>query len=79
MKIHMSYISNPFVQYSSFGHLDGLNATIRTGNQSFMLSDAHIRFERNTEMKPKSGELVEKVRQLDFIFNIIDYDLIALL
>lgn len=63
MKIRMSYVSNIFlfVQYSSFGHLDGLNATIRTGNQSFMLSDAHIRFERNTEMKPKSGELVEKV------------------
>jgi hypothetical protein len=46
---------------SSFGHLDGLNSSVRTGNQTFTVSDAHIRFERNTEAKAKNSELVEKV------------------
>lgn len=51
---------------SSFGHLDGLNSTVRTGSQTFTVSDAHIRFERNTEAKGKTGELVEKVMREKF-------------
>lgn len=45
---------------SSFGHLDGINATIRAGgSQSFQMSDAHIRFERETEVRAKSSAEVE--------------------
>lgn len=47
----------------SFGHLDGVNATVRSGNQAFNLPDAHIRFERATELRAKSGENIEEVRK----------------
>jgi len=50
---------------SSFGHLDGLSSTIRTGGQSIFVTDAHIRFERSTELNPKSPDLVENVRYED--------------
>ena len=56
-----------FYLNSSFGHLDGINTTVRAGNQNFYLPDAHIRFERNTEIKTKSADLVEKVR-LSYFF-----------
>lgn len=46
---------------SCFGHLDGIGANIRAGNQTFPLSDAHIRFERATEVRPKTSENIEEV------------------
>ncbi len=46
---------------SCFGHLDGLNSTIRIGNQGISVSDAHIRFERVTEVRPKTAENVDEV------------------
>mmetsp|Transcript_61952 Transcript_61952/g.108957 ORF Transcript_61952/g.108957 Transcript_61952/m.108957 type:complete len:1520 (-) Transcript_61952:123-4682(-) len=51
---------------SSFGHLDGLNSTVRTGNQTFTMNDAHIRFERSTEVKVKSSEQIEKLMRETF-------------
>lgn len=46
-----------------FGHLDGVNASIKTpGSQTFNLTDAHIRFERSTEAKPKSSQTIDEVR-----------------
>ncbi len=47
--------------HSCFGHLDGIGANIRAGTQSFPLPDAHIRFERATEVRPKTSENVEEV------------------
>jgi len=51
---------------SSFGHLDGLSSTIRTGGQSIFVTDAHIRFERSTELNPKSPDLVENLLRSTF-------------
>lgn len=47
--------------FSCFGHLDGLNSNIKVAGQSFPLHDAHIRFERVTEVRSKSSEDVESV------------------
>jgi hypothetical protein len=44
---------------SAFGHLDGIQSSVRVGNHTFPLPDAHIRFERSTEFKPKSAQDVE--------------------
>jgi len=47
---------------SAFGHLDGIQSSVRVGNHSFPLPDAHIRFERSSEFKPKTAQDVEDVR-----------------
>lgn len=46
---------------SAFGHLDGMNCTIKSGSQSFVLPDAHIRFERATELQAKNSDMIEKL------------------
>lgn len=52
---------NFYFDGSSFGHLDGINAVIRSGNQNFYISDAHVRFERSTEVRAKETQTVEEV------------------
>lgn len=47
--------------YSAFGQLDGINSSIRSGSQQLPLADAHIRFERVTEVRTKSSGCVEEV------------------
>ncbi len=65
----MSFTYDKFCVRSAFGHLDGIHATLRScNNQIVSVSDAHIRFERITEMKPKSSAVVEEVFLIEFIF-----------
>ena len=45
--------------FSAFGHLDSINASIKAGQQIVTISDAHIRFERVTELKAKSSNSIE--------------------
>ncbi len=52
---------------SAFGHLDTVTSTIRSISQNIALRDAYIRFERATEMYPKSHVDVENVIQILFI------------
>ena len=52
-----------FYHNSAFGHLDGINSSVRVGNHAFPLPDSHIRFERVTELRPKSGDDIEKVSE----------------
>jgi hypothetical protein len=49
---------------SCFGHLIDVSANIRIGKQAFSISETHLRFERATEVKPKSAELMESVSAL---------------
>lgn len=51
---------------SAFGHLDDLNAYIRYGNQMYPVADAHIRFERSTEVKARSVAVVDQVRNTTY-------------
>lgn len=46
---------------SCFGHLIDVSASIRIGKQAFSISETHLRFERATEVKPKTGDLMESV------------------
>lgn len=58
---------------SCFGHLSGLNSIIRmTNGSSISVSDAQIRFERVTEVRPKPSENVEQVSNLQFLFYFIN-------
>jgi hypothetical protein len=47
---------------SCFGqHIVDVSATIRIGKQSVPLNDPRLRFERATEVKQKSSEVIESV------------------
>lgn len=58
---------------SCFGHLSGLNSIIRLTNSQTPISvtEAQMRFERVTEVRPKPAENVEKVifSHLTYFFN----------
>jgi hypothetical protein len=43
------------------------NANIRIGKQAFPISETHLRFERATETKPKTAELIESVLTSNFV------------
>jgi hypothetical protein len=63
-----------FYYFSSFGHLDGINTTIRAGNQNYPFADAHIRFEKSTDMRAKASNSLEevklnKIRHLSYYSN----------
>lgn len=46
---------------SAFGHLDNVSSTVRSVNQQISFTDAHIRFERSTEVAPRSPAAIEEV------------------
>jgi hypothetical protein len=46
---------------SAFGHLDNISATVRSVNHQIPVIDAHIRFERSSEVVPKSSGAIEEV------------------
>lgn len=56
---------------SAFGHLDSINSVVRTGSGTLPVTDAHIRFERVTELKPKTSTLLEEVNV--FLFFVLDW------
>jgi len=51
---------------SSFGHLDGVNTDVRSGNQTISISNAHIRFERYSELAAKSAGTLEEHLKKEF-------------
>lgn len=51
---------------SAFGHLDGVNTTIRSSHNPVHVSDAHIRFERITEVKAKTSYTIEELMRASF-------------
>ena len=51
---------------SAFGKLDSANATIRSSNSQVEINDAHIRFERVTEVRSKSAGGVEELLRTSF-------------
>lgn len=51
---------------SAFGHLDSINASLRIGSQLLPIPDAHIRFERVTELKSKSSNSIEDFLRSSF-------------
>ena len=51
---------------SSFGHLDGVNTDVRSGNQTIIISNAHIRFERYSELVAKSAGTLEEHLKSEF-------------
>jgi hypothetical protein len=51
---------------SAFGHLDGISATVRGSSSNFHLTDAHIRFERETEVRAKTSTDIELLLQASF-------------
>jgi hypothetical protein len=51
---------------SAFGKLDNVNATIKSTNSQIEISDAHIRFERVTEVRSKSAGSVEELLKATF-------------
>lgn len=57
-------------EYSAFGHLDNLSATVRSVNHQIPVIDAHIRFERSSEVVPKSSGAIEEVC---LIISLPDY------
>lgn len=50
----------------AFGKLDGANATIRSTNSQVEISDAHIRFERVTEVRTKNAGGIEELLRTSF-------------
>lgn len=52
---------------SCFGHLIDVGANIRIGKQAFSISETHLRFERATEAKPKTAEMMEGVSKVTFV------------
>ena len=44
---------------AAFSELDNINATIRMGTHSVQLPDAHIRFERSSEARIRTGDMLE--------------------
>ena len=57
----------------AFSHLD-LNSSVRSGNQVIHITDAHIRFERGTELIQKTPGTVEEVHDM-YHFNLLLYKL----
>lgn len=51
---------------SAFGQLDGINASVKSVNSQVGISDAHIRFERFTEVAPKSAATIEQLLRENF-------------
>eukprot|EP01038_Epipyxis_sp_PR26KG_P005036 gene5036-7027_t len=51
---------------SAFGHLDGINAIVRSGAQNYSLPDTHVRFERVTEMRARTGDVIEEMMKQNF-------------
>lgn len=51
---------------SAFGHLDGISATVRGSSANFHMTDAHIRFERETEVRAKTPGEVDALLQQRF-------------
>lgn len=51
---------------SGFGKLDGANATIRSTSSQIEITDAHIRFERVTEVRPKNAGGLEELLRTSF-------------
>lgn len=55
---------------NSFGHLTSVNAMIRVqGSPNLALQDAHIRFEKSTEMKEKTAANLEEVNCANFFVS----------
>mmetsp|Transcript_14452 Transcript_14452/g.21723 ORF Transcript_14452/g.21723 Transcript_14452/m.21723 type:complete len:1460 (-) Transcript_14452:198-4577(-) len=52
---------------SAFGHLDNLSATVRSVNHQIPVIDAHIRFERVSEVVPKSSGCIEEILRDSFV------------
>lgn len=63
--------------HSCFGQIDAVNSTIRVGTQVINISDGRIRFERGTETKAKTPEIVEEVRIPFFMKMIRNESLVA--
>ena len=59
---------------SAFGRLDTMNAVVRTVNATLPIVDAHIRFERVTEVQAKSAVCIEEHLRKSFV----PYDIISL-
>ena len=51
---------------SAFSKLDGVNATVRSSNYQVEINDAHIRFERVTEVRGKSPGCIEELLRTSF-------------
>ena len=51
---------------SAFSKLDGVNATVRSSNYQVEINDAHIRFERVTEVRGKSPGCIEELLRSTF-------------
>eukprot|EP01041_Mallomonas_annulata_P002922 gene2922-5736_t len=51
---------------SAFGHLDTVNASIRTSGQIFPVAEANIRFERISEVVQKNSGVVEELLREHF-------------
>ena len=51
---------------SAFGKLDAANATIRSSNTQVEINDAHVRFERVTEVRTKNAGGIEELLRSSF-------------
>lgn len=51
---------------SAYGKLDSVNATIRSSGTQVEINDAHIRFERVTEVRSKSSGGIEELLRISF-------------
>jgi len=51
---------------SAFSKLDGVNVTVRSSNYQVEINDAHIRFERVTEVRGKSPACIEELLRSTF-------------
>ena len=62
----------PFIfLLSAFAHLDSVNSSIKSGNQVLPMTDAHIRFERVSEVVHKSSGVIEEVRNCRVYFSLL--------
>lgn len=59
---------------SAFGRLDTMNAVVRTASATLPIIDAHIRFERVTEVQAKSAACLEEHLRKSFV----PYDIVSL-
>lgn len=46
---------------SAFSQLDNINCSVRMSTHTVRMSDAHVRFERSSELKVKRANMLEKV------------------
>jgi hypothetical protein len=62
---------------SAFGHLDNISSTTRSVNHQIPVVDPHIRFERVSEVVPKSERHIEEVKSTSLMlctpFYSLDY------